>query len=250
LNFALRGVALLGVAAAAFLGLFWLISQALALAPEPIGPNAELFAEAARTTLLLTLASGGFGLVAGVLAGLAKLSRLAVLRLPATFYVWIVRGTPLVVQILFVYLALPAIIPGLRLSDFASATLALALNVGAYNAEVVRAGVLAVPRGQTEAARSLGLSGLGTLSSVVLPQAFRIAVPPLVNNAVALLKDSSLAYVIGVLELTNAGYRVQAESFLPVPVLATVAAVYLTLTTVLTALTNLLERRLALGRAR
>lgn len=246
----LRGLALTALAVAAFLALFQLITIVLRLVPEPIGPNAELFVEGARLTLLLTIVSGVLGLVLGLLAGLAKLSANPVVRAPAAAYVWLVRGTPLLVQILFVYYGLPEIFPWLTLNDFLAAAVALGLNVGAYNAEVVRAGILAVPRGQTEAARSLGLTGLQTLAAVVVPQAVRITVPPLVNNLVALLKDSSLASVIGLLELTLTGNRVRAESFAPVPVLATVAAVYLTLTTALTFLTSRLERRLARGRSR
>ena len=125
--------------------------------------------------------------------------------------------------------------------------IALALNVGAYNAEVIRAGILAIPRGQTEAARSLGLSGAQTMRTVVLPQALRIVVPPLVNNLVALLKDSSLASSIALLELTLAGQRVSSESFLPIPVLTTVAVVSLALTSVMTNFTDQLERRVKIA---
>jgi len=134
-----------------------------------------------------------------------------------------------------------------QLNEFWSAVIALSLNVGAYNAEVIRAGILAVPRGQTEAARSLGLSGAQTMTTVILPQALRIVVPPLVNNLVALLKDSSLASSIALLELTLAGQRVSSESFLPIPVLTTVAGVYLALTTVMTFFTDQLERRLKIA---
>ena len=153
------------------------------------------------------------------------------------------RGTPLLVQVLF-YFALPAIVPGLQLSDFSSAVVALAVNVGAYNAEAIRAGIIAIPKGQTEAARSLGLSPLQTFRDVVFPQAFKIALPPLVNNVVALLKDSSLAYVIGVVELSNVGNRLQAATFEPVPTLVTTASIYLVLTTVLTQMSGAIEQRL------
>jgi polar amino acid transport system permease protein len=150
------------------------------------------------------------------------------------------------VQILFVYFALPVIAPWLQLSDFNSAVAALAVNVGAYNAEAIRGGILAVPKGQAEAARSLGLTPVQTFLHVVSPQAFKIALPPLVNNVVALLKDSSLAYTIGVVELTNIGARIQAATFEPVPVFMTTASVYLVLTTVLTQISGAIERRLDL----
>ena len=135
------------------------------------------------------LVSGLAGLVLGVLGWL---SRIPPLRWIASFYIWVIRGTPLLVQVLFVFLALPDLMPWLKLDDFTSACVALAFNAGAYNAESIRAGLLAVPRGQTEAARSLGLSNWYTFRDVVFPQAFKIALPPLVNNFIALLKDSSL----------------------------------------------------------
>ena len=120
--------------------------------------------------------------------------------------------------------------------------MALTLNVGAYNSEVFRSGFESVPKGQREAAKSLGLSNWVTFSVVVFPQALRVAIPPLVNNLVALLKDSSLASVIGLLELSMAGQRVSSETFQPVPVLGTVAFLYLTLTTILTFFTWWFEK--------
>jgi polar amino acid transport system permease protein len=191
----------------------------------------------------LTLISGLAGIAVGIVAAVAKLSPLAPVRWAADLYVWVMRGTPLLVQVLFVFFALPEVVP-VQLSDFSSAALALTLNVGAYNAECIRAGILAVPRGQTEAARSLGLSPLQSFRDVVFPQAFKIALPPLVNNVVALLKDSSLAYVIGVAELSNIGNRVKTATFQPVPVFLVTAAIYLVLTTVLTQISNAIEARL------
>ncbi|ATB27068.1 amino acid ABC transporter permease [Melittangium boletus] len=229
------------VVLAAFL---WLLAIPLALVPEPIGPAAQEFAEGARVTVQLTLVSGLVGVVLGVLAALAKLAPFPPLRWVAGLYIWVIRGTPLLVQVLFVFLALPMLIPGVQLSDFNSAAAALAVNVGAYNAEALRAGILAVPKGQSEAARSLGLSPAQTFLHIVFPQSFKIALPPLVNNLVALLKDSSLAYVIGVVELSNIGNRVQAATFQPVPVFIATACIYLFLTTVLTQISGAIEQRL------
>ncbi|WP_420476470.1 amino acid ABC transporter permease [Noviherbaspirillum sp. ST9] len=216
--------------------------------PEPIGSNADQFAEGAKTTIMLTVVSGVIGIVFGMLAALAKLSKVIPFRLAADFYVWVIRGTPLLVQVLFVFLALPALVPGLQLSDFNSAVVALAFNVGAYNAEAIRAGILAVHKGQTEAARSLGLSPFMTFRDVIFPQAFRISLPPLVNNIVSLLKDSSLAYVIGVVELSNIGNRIQSATFQPIPVFITTATIYLLLTTVLTQISGAIERQLDVER--
>lgn len=219
------------------------LGQLLALLPEPIGDHAAEFAEGARTTLYLTLISGAIGLVLGVVAALARTSGNALLRTISGAYIWIIRGTPLLVQILFMYFALPVLVPGLNLPDFAAAVIALALNVGAYNAEAVRAGLNAVPRGQTEAARALGLPRSRVFLDVVFPQALKISLPPLVSNFVALLKDSSLAYAIGVVELTNVGNRIQSATFQPVETLITVGVTYLVLTTLVTQVTAAVEYR-------
>ncbi|ABF45360.1 amino acid ABC transporter membrane protein, PAAT family [Deinococcus geothermalis DSM 11300] len=250
----LGGLTLLGWlvgATAAFYLLFLLITLVLRQIPEPIGPRADLFVQGAQMTLQLTLVSGLIGLLVGIVAGIMRTSSLWIARAPAGLFIWFIRGTPLLVQILFVYNALPPLLAAIglkvELDEFWSAVIALALNVGAYNAEVIRAGILAVPRGQVEAARSLGLSGVQTMRTVVLPQALRIVVPPLVNNLVALLKDSSLASTISLLELTLAGSRVSSETFQPVPVLTTIAAVYLALTTVMTLFTDQLEKRVKIA---
>jgi polar amino acid transport system permease protein len=239
-----RSSATIAAAAAVLVLFMWGVAKPLSWMPDPIGPVADEFASGTRVTVGLTLASGLLGILIGVLTAVAKLAPFAPIRWLADLYVWVVRGTPLLVQILFVYFALPALVPGLQLSDFASAVVALAVNVGAYNTEAIRAGIVAVPRGQSEAARALGLSPLQTFRDVVFPQAFKISLPPLVNNVVALLKDSSLAYVIGVVELSNVGNRLQAATFEPVPTLLTTASIYLVLTTVLTQISGAIEQRL------
>ena len=238
-----RSSATIAVAGLALVLILWLIALPLAWAPEPIGSNAQYFAEGTRVTVELTLVAGLSGVVMGVLAALGKLSRFLPFRWLASGYIWVIRGTPLLVQVLFVFLALPSIVPALRLSDFASACVALAFNAGAYNAEATRAGLLAVPKGQIEAARSLGLNRWFTFIDITFPQAFKISLPPLVNNFVALLKDSSLAYAIGVVELTNVGNRIQAATFQPVPILITTASIYLLHTTVMTQVSDAVERR-------
>ncbi|HYC42419.1 MAG TPA: amino acid ABC transporter permease [Noviherbaspirillum sp.] len=243
-----RSAVSIAISVAGLFAFLWLMAIPLSWMPEPIGSNAEQFAEGAKTTIMLTVVSGVMGIVFGMLAALAKLSRVIPLRLAADFYVWVIRGTPLLVQVLFVFLALPALVPGLQLSDFNSAVVALAFNVGAYNAEAIRAGILAVHKGQTEAARSLGLTPFMTFRDVIFPQAFRISLPPLVNNIVSLLKDSSLAYVIGVVELSNIGNRIQSATFQPIPVFITTATIYLLLTTVLTQISGAIERQLDVER--
>ncbi len=232
----------------AIVGLFaflWLLPIPLSWVPEPIGSAAQQFAEGARVTVQLTLVSGLIGIVIGVLAAVAKLSNLAPLRWFGGFYIWVFRGTPLLIQVMFCYYALPF---AWQLSEFNSAVLALSLNVGAYNAEAIRAGIQAIHKGQIEAARSLGLSSFQTFRDVIFPQSFRIALPPLVNNFVSLLKDSSLAYVIGVVELSNIGNQVKSASFEPIPVFITTALIYLILTSILTLISGAVERQLDVER--
>lgn len=228
--------------------ILWLMALPLAAMPAPIGPAAQQFASAAVTTIELTVWASLCGLLLGVLAAVGKLAHFPPFRWAADFYVWVIRGTPLLSQILFFY-ALSNVVPQqLQLPEFWIAVIALSLNVGAYNAEVIRAGINAVPRGQIEAARSLGLSAAFTFWDVILPQAVRISLPPLANNLIALLKDSSLAYTIGVVELTMVGTRVQSESFQPVPVYITVGSIYLILTTTFSQFAGALERKLATGK--
>ena len=226
--------------------------------PSKVPYYANSLRHGAEVTLKLTVISALAGLVIGLFAGVSKLSKNPIFRLPATFYIWLVRGTPLIVQILFAFNALPSLLepvwtplerlglPPVQnvLTRYWAAFLALAFNVGAYNAEVIRAGILAIPKGQWEAAQSLGLSQAQVMRYIVVPQAIRIVVPPLVNNVVALLKDTSLAYVIGLFELVTAGQRIISATFRPVPIYAAVAAVYLLLTSLLTIFTNWMERRL------
>jgi len=239
-----RSTATIFTAAVLLVAFMWGLGRLLAYAPEPIGPAADQFAQGTLVTLELTLISGLLGVLFGLLAAVCKLSRFAPLRWASGLYIWVVRGTPLITQIFFVFFALPEIVPGLELSDFNSAVAALAVNVGAYNAEAIRAGLQAVPKGQSEASRSLGLSPLQTFIHVVAPQGLKISLPPLVNNVVALLKDTSLAYGIGVVELFNQGNRLQAATFLPVPTYVTAALIYLALTTILTQVSDAIEARL------
>jgi polar amino acid transport system permease protein len=237
-----RSSATIACALAALLLFLWLMAIPLSYAPSPIGEAADNFAQGTRVTVQLTLISGAVGIIIGLIAALGKTTRITPLRWIASLYIWVIRGTPLLVQVLFVFLALPTIAPALQFSDFTSACIALAFNAGAYNAEAIRSGLMAVPKGQVEAAQSLGLSKWFTFYDVVFPQAFKIALPSLVNNTVSLLKDSSLAYAIGVVELTNIGNRIQAATFLPVPTLITTAIIYLLLTTVMTQISDAVER--------
>lgn len=213
----------------------------------------------AEITIKLTVISSLVGLVLGLVAGVSRLSQNPFFRLPAQFYIWVIRGTPLLVQILFAYNALPFLleplwkylqplgVPPIQdvLTPYWAAFIALSVNVGAYNAEVIRAGIQAIAKGQWEAAMSLGMKPFQVMRYIIVPQAIKIVVPPLVNNVIALLKDSSLASVITLLELVHQGQRIISITFRPVEVYVAVAAVYLVLTTVLTFFTDWLERNMS-----
>ena len=236
------------LATAITLAILFAMEAILHFFPNPIGPNSKELAAAVWVTVKLTVMAGFFGVAIGTIIALGKASTLPPLRWVCSFYVWVARGTPLLLQILFVFFALPVLLPSLEFNDFTSAAVALAFNIGAYNAEAIRSGLQSVPKGQIEAAHALGLSSFTIFINVVMPQALRICLPPLVNNGVSLLKDSSLAYAIGVVELSNAASRIQSATFEPVPVLVTSALIYLTLTTGLTQVTNALERYLSVER--
>lgn len=225
------------------LALFFLgIGPLLNLLPEPIAPNAALLREGAVATVKLTGMSGFLGFFIGLTLALLQRGDVPALRFLSNAIVAVVRGTPLLVQILFCYFALPTLLPFMSLSEFSAAIFALALNTGAYNSEVFRAGLNSVPKGQLEASRSLGLGRIQSFIFVLFPQALRFSMPPLMNNLVSLLKDSSLASSIGMLELALAGSRISSESFKPVPVLTTVAVLYFVLTSIMTLCAHWYER--------
>lgn len=201
----------------------------------------------AGVTLQLTAAGVGIGLVLGTLLGICRTSPYRVLSVPASIYVEFVRGTPLLVQIFIIYMGVPAVL-SISFDRMVAAIAALGLNSGAYVAEIVRAGIQGVDMGQVEAARSLGMSGSQTMRYIVLPQAFRKVIPPLVNEFIALLKDSSLVAVISLEELFRKAQLVQARTFRPFEMYFSVAIIYLAMTLSLSALARYLERRLDLAR--
>ncbi len=180
-------------------------------------------------TIKITFLSVILGIMIGVLVGIARISEVKVLRYTATLYVDFVRGTPLLVQIFMVYFALPILI-GLKLDPFLAAILACGINSGAYVAEIIRAGIQAVDKGQMEAGRSLGLSWRQAMTYIILPQALKKVIPPLGNEVISLLKDSSLVSVIGFEELTRSGQLVIARTYGSVEIWLSVALIYLAMT--------------------
>jgi His/Glu/Gln/Arg/opine family amino acid ABC transporter permease subunit len=182
-----------------------------------------------------------FGLVLGWALGLVAVSGVRWLRALAWAYVQFIRGTPLLVQIFLIYFGLPVL--GVNVPAYWSGVIALGLNSGGFQAEIVRAGIESIDRGQTEAARSIGMSSFQALLFILVPQTIRRVIPPLTNELITLTKSSSLLSAIAVLELTHAGQAVIARTFAPFEIYAAVAVLYLLLIAILSRGSALLERR-------
>jgi polar amino acid transport system permease protein len=195
-------------------------------------------------TIRISLASFCFALLLGTFVGIMRTSGRRSLRALGVVYVDTLRGIPLLVQVFFLYFGLGKL---LNLDRYTAGVIAIGVGYSAYIGETVRAGIQAVARGQWEAARSLGLSDARCLRHVVLPQAMRIVVPPILNDFVACLKDSSLVSIIGLRELTRAGREYYSATFSDFQTWTVVALLYLAMTLVLTRLSALLERRLQRG---
>ncbi len=181
------------------------------------------------------------GLPVGLVIGLMRVSPIRALSMASMIYVEAIRGTPLLVQIFTLYFVLPAF--GLSIPEYVAAILALSINASAYIAEIFRSGIESIPKGQMEAARSLGFGYVPAMGLVILPQAMRRVVPPLTNEAIALLKDSSLVSLMGMTELTRTGQELASRLANPMTVWLAVALCYLLLTIPLTSVARLLEKR-------
>ena len=201
------------------------------------------FLSAAILVLVLTLVSILISWALGLLAALGKASRNIVLRSISSFYIWFIRGTPTLVQIFIIYFGLPQF--GIRLSPFTAGALALGINSGAYVAEIIRAGLLAIPKGQAESSLALGMSRADMMTRIILPQVFRIILPPLTNEAITSLKNTSLLSTITVVELTLYSQMIIASTFRPFEFYAASAFIYLFMTTILSQLATWMERRYA-----
>ena len=193
-------------------------------------------------TIPITLISFFLGLLLGFIVALIRLYGPAPLKNVVRFYVWIIRGTPLLVQLFLIFYALPSV--GITLDAFPAAVIGFTLNVGAFTSEVIRATLLSVAKGQWEAAHSIGMSWGQSLRYIILPQAARVAVPPLSNTFISLVKDTSLASVITVPELFLAAQRIAAVTYQPLILYSEAALLYLLISSVLSYLQSRLELRL------
>ena len=189
-------------------------------------------------TIPLTILSFTFGLILALLAALVQVAEIRVLKPIARFYIWVIRGTPLLVQLFVIFYGLPSL--GILLDAFPSAVIVFSVNTGAYAAETIRAAIESVPRGQLEAGYCAGLTYAQTMRRIILPQAMRTAFAPLSNSLISLVKDTSLAANITILEMFMASQRIAARTYEPFALYCEVGLIYLLFCTVLTAL----QRRL------
>lgn len=197
---------------------------------------------AIKGTIPLTLASFSIGLAIALVVALMRISSNRVLAGVARAYVSVIRGTPLLVQLFVIFFGLPSI--GVNIDPWPSAIIAFSLNVGGYAAEVIRAAILSVPKGQWEAGYTIGMSQTQTLRRIILPQAARVSVPPLSNTFISLVKDSSLASLILVTEMFRVAQQISASSFEFMALYLQAAAMYWVICLLLSMVQVRLERRL------
>lgn len=198
--------------------------------------------KASIKTVYLTVISVTLGTLLGVLIAILKLQKSKIVSGIASFYIWIFRGTPLILQIFFLYYGLPSF--GLDLTPTAGALIALSLNSGAYMAEIIRGGIIAIDKGQFEASKALGLTYVQTMTKIILPQTFRVIIPPVGNEFITMLKDTALVSSIAMTELMRTSQVMYAAKFSVEPFLGA-AIIYLVLTSIFTLVFNKLEKKLS-----
>ena len=202
-----------------------------------------------KTTLYVTVVALVIAMVLGIVVCLINMSKFKVLRAIAKFYIWLIRGTPMLVQAFYIYFAIPQLIQlitgsAFRIDVVTASLIALTLNAGAYIAEIFRGAIQSVPKGQMEASRSLGLSYGATMVRVILPQAVRICLPSLVNQCIITLKDSTIMYAIGLPEIMNQAKVYVGRTFESFATYTWVAVFFLVIISVLMLLSSYLEKRL------
>jgi polar amino acid transport system permease protein/polar amino acid transport system substrate-binding protein len=195
-------------------------------------------------TIEITLIALIIALFLGLAFGLMAISNNVILKTVSRIYVDIIRGTPLIVQAFFIYFGLPNVVDNFKIDAFAAGIVAISVNAGAYMVEIFRGGILAVDKGQMEAARSLGLSYGKAMLKIVLPQAVRKMVPAFINQFIISLKDTSILTVIGIRELTQSGEIIIANNYKAFETWAMVGIMYFVIITVLSYAARGLERRL------
>lgn len=196
-----------------------------------------------KMTIELTILAVIFGTLLGIILALLKTSKFKPAKWIASIYVWIYRGTPLMLQLFVLYYGLPILI-GLTLTPFEAAVIGLSMNSAAYMAEIIRGGILAIDKGQFEAAKSLGFSYGQTMKRIILPQTFRIIIPPVGNEFIAMLKDTSLVSTIAMVELMRSAQQMVATTAKAGEIYLMAACLYLLLTTIFTVVFSVIEKKI------
>lgn len=225
----------------AFFGAIAAVIALVTLKPDPYLAIAKFLPDGILVTFQVTVMSIVLSLFIGLIAGLGRLSRNPIVNGIASLYVEIIRGIPLLVQLFYIYYALGRVV---NLPAITCAVIAMSICYGAYIAEIIRAGIDSVPKGQTEAARSLGMTPFQTMRFVILPQAIKTILPPVGNECVALLKDSSLVSILAVSDLLRRGREFASQGFEYFEAYTLVALFYLIITLILSKLVGIMEDRL------
>ena len=198
-------------------------------------------------TVIVALIAIAAGMVLGLISCLFGMSKIKVLKGLSAVYIWIIRGTPMIVQAFLVFFAIPQLIqlinPGFRLDAFTAGSITLSLNAGAYMSEIFRAGIQAIDKGQMEAARSLGLSKAQAMWKIILPQAFKISIPPMVNQFIITVKDTSILSVIGLAEIVNKAKQYVGKTYQFFATYILVAAFYLVVISILMVISKFVEKK-------
>lgn len=210
---------------------------------ELVFDNLDFLLKGAYYTLLITIVSMFFGLIIGLIVAIARLKGNWLVGNLAKGYVSIIRGTPILVQIFIVYYGLPDF--GITLGPLTAAYISLSINIGAYLSETFRGAILSVHKGQTEAALSLGLSPWQTMLKVVLPQAARVAIPPMGNTFIGMLKETSLVSIVTVTELLRSAQLLIAQYYVAMPFFIAIALMYWIMSMVFSGILNRIERKLS-----
>lgn len=225
----------------AFFGALAIIVCLIAFYPDPYLKILRFLPDGILVTFEVTAAAIVFALMIGLITGIGRISKNRLVNALASTYVEVVRGIPLLVQLFYIYYALGRFV---RVPDMVAAIFAMSFCYGAYMGEVFRAGIESIDKGQTEAARSLGFNRAQTMRYVILPQAWRTILPPVGNEFIALLKDTSLVSILAVADLLRRGREFAAESFAYFETYTMIALVYLLITLLLSKLVSIMEERL------
>ncbi len=225
----------------AFLGALLTLVSLLVFEPDPYLKILKFLPDGIVVTFQVTFASIGFALLLGLLTGIGRISKNRIVNAVASTYVEVVRGIPLLVQLFYIYYAMGRFV---KVPDIVAAVIAMSFCYGAYMGEVFRAGIESIHKGQTEAARSLGFNPFQTMVHVILPQAWRTILPPVGNEFIALLKDTSLVSILAVADLLRRGREFASETFTYFETYTIIALVYLIITLILSKLVSKMEEKI------